>query len=151
MPNKDQRSPRDEVPSGSPDPTVGAVILGGNDETRLLLRGLLRLHRYRVLAEAPSAEALEPAREPLGRRVLILVSDGDDDDWARELVVARERQTGLLPLLIVPDTQAEMVARARAAGVLGILCRPFAIRDLISTVEVVSRGEERLPGAPGQR
>jgi len=151
MANNDHRSPRDAVPSGSPDPNIGAVIVGGNDETRLLLRGLLRLHRYRVLAEAPTAEELEPVDEPLGRRVLVLVADGDDDDWAAELVTARERQTGLLPLLIVPETQAELIARARAAGVLGILSLPFAIRDLISTVELVSRGEERYPAVPGQR
>jgi len=133
------------------DPNVAAVIVGGNDETRLLLRGLLRLHRYRVLGEAKTAEALEPVDEPMSRRVLVLVSDAEGEDWSSELATARERQTGLLPLLLVPETDPEIVARARAAGVLGVLSRPFAVRELVSAVEAVSRGEERFPVQPGQR
>jgi len=151
MPNHEPRSPQADVPSGRPAPSVGAVIVGGNDETRLLLRGLLRLHRYRILCETPTAEGLDPVEDPQHRRVLVLVSDGDERDWAAELVTARQRQAGLLPLLIVPETSTDVVARARAAGVLGLLGRPFAIRELIAAVETVGRGEERYPADAGQR
>ncbi|MGP8072550.1 MAG: hypothetical protein ACLPZM_05425 [Thermoplasmata archaeon] len=144
-------TPRTEVSAGRPDPPVDAVIVGGNDETRLLLRGLLRLHRYRVLGEARTAEELDPADDVMRRRVLVLVSDGEEETWPGELAVARERQTGLLPLLIVPEIQRELVTRARAAGIRGILSRPFAIRELISAVETVGRGEERFPSDTGQR
>ena len=129
---------------GRPTPTLDTVIVGGNEETRLLLRGLLRLHRYRVLGETRSAQDLDPSEDPRLRRVLVLVADSDGTEWSAELAIARERQAGLLPLLVVEEVGPELVDQARAAGVLGLLARPFAIRDLISTVESVGRGEERL-------
>ncbi len=156
MPNNDHRGQRAEAPSGpggsdDPSPNVEAVIVGGNDETRLLLRGLLRLHHYRVRGEAASAEALDPVDGHVDRRVLILVADGDNEEWPVELSNARDRQPGLLPLLVVPESTPNLERRARAAGVHGILNRPFAIRDLISAIETVGRGEERFPTPGGQR
>jgi AmiR/NasT family two-component response regulator len=155
MAHNDRSAPRAEVPSGTTEPNLpravmDTVIVGGNDETRLLLRGLLRLHRYRVRGESRTADGLDPVEEAPGPRILVLVEDGEGPDWTDELVSARARQTGLLPLLIVPETSPDLVARARAAGVLAVLPRPFAIRDFIATVEAVSRGEERFPPAGGQ-
>jgi AmiR/NasT family two-component response regulator len=156
MPNNDQRAPRAEVPEGTseddePRPTAETVILGGNEETRLLLRGLLRLHRYRVCGEARTAEELDSVGDPRTRRVLVLVADHAGPDWADELVVARSRQVGLLPLLIVSEITPQVITDARAAGVVGLLGRPFAIRDLMAAVDSVGRGEERYPTPHGQK
>lgn len=156
MPNNDHRGQRAEAPSGSSgpgveSPNIEAVIVGGNDETRLLLRGLLRLHHYRVRGEAPSAEGLDPIDGHVDGRVLILVADGDNEEWPLELSTARDRQPGLLPLLVVPESSPNLELRARAAGCRGILNRPFAIRDLISAVETIGRGAERFPVPGGQR
>jgi AmiR/NasT family two-component response regulator len=147
MAEDQHRVPRGEGPSGTTDPTGAAgtadtVIVGGNDETRLLLRGLLRLHRFRVVGETRSAEELDPLAEPLGPRVLLLVVEGEGANWPEELATARERQSGLLPLLIVSQLTPDLESQARAAGVLRILARPFTIRDLIAAVESVARGEE---------
>jgi hypothetical protein len=151
--SNDELTPSAERPPGRPAagsdrPTVDVVILGGSEETRLLLRGLLRLHRHRVDREVRSAEGLDVREGDVGPpRVLILVADTESDDWARELIIARDRQGGLLPLLIVPDTSSELIARAKAAGVRGILSRPFAVRDLVRAVETVAAGGELFPGA----
>jgi AmiR/NasT family two-component response regulator len=156
MPNNDHRTPRAEVPSGPHGPngsssTVDTVIVGGSDETRLLLRGLLRLHHHRVRGEAATAEGLEPVESPAETRVLILVIEGEGEEWPLELASARDRQPGLRALLIVPESTPQLESRARAAGVHGILNRPFAIRDLIAAVEAVGRGEERFGGPLPQR
>jgi DNA-binding NarL/FixJ family response regulator len=87
--------------------------------------------------------------ESTSARVLILVADGDREEWPHELRTALERQPGLLPLLVVQDVTPELVARARRMGIRGILNRPFAIRDLVSSVEAIARGEELLAGGPG--
>jgi DNA-binding NarL/FixJ family response regulator len=125
------------------------VIVGGSEETRLLLRGLVRLHHHRVVGESATAQGLEALPPNASPRVLILVADGDGEEWPHELGLALERQPGLLPLLIVPDLTPDLVARARRLGVRGVLNRPFAIRDLVSAVEAVARGEELLAGGPG--
>ena len=41
-------------------PTLSAVVVAGDEETRVLLRGLLRLHHFRVDGEAEGAtQAIE--------------------------------------------------------------------------------------------
>jgi DNA-binding response OmpR family regulator len=128
---------------------VVTIIVGGTEETRLLLRGLIRLHHHRVLAEAGSADALGPADPNDPAQVLILVGDGDGDEWPHELAAARAVQPGLLPLLIVTERTPDLIARARRMGVRAVLNRPFAIRDLVSSVEAVARGEDILDRVPG--
>ncbi|MCI4364761.1 MAG: hypothetical protein L3K10_01665 [Thermoplasmata archaeon] len=110
---------------------------------------MIRLHHHRVTGEVGSAESLASVEEADPPRVLILVADGEGELWPHELGVARARQAGLLPLLIVPETTPDLLARARRLGVRAILNRPFAIRDLVSAVEAVARGEELLAGGPG--
>jgi DNA-binding NarL/FixJ family response regulator len=126
------------------------VILGGSEETRLLLRGLLRLHHHRVAHEVRTADGLELRDDATQARVLILVVDSDSEDWTRELAIARDRQAGLLPLLVVPESTVEMVRRAQTAGVRGILTRPFAVRDLVHAVETIAGGGELFP-PPSER
>jgi DNA-binding NarL/FixJ family response regulator len=145
----DQSVPRAEGPIGSTDgstdrPSVSTIILGGTEETRLLLRGLVRLNRHRVLAEAASADQLPAIEPPDTPTVLILVGDGEGDDWPHELAGVRERVPGLEALLLVPERTPDLIARARRMGVKAVLNRPFAIRDLVSSVEAVARGEDIL-------
>ncbi len=145
---------RAEVPAGRTEPpverrTVATVIVGGTEETRLLLRGLIRLHQHRVLAEKSTADELDPADPTDPAQVLILVADGQGDEWPHELATARTHQPDLLPLLIVTERTPDLIARARRMGVKAVLNRPFAIRDLVSSVEAVARGEDILDRVPG--
>jgi AmiR/NasT family two-component response regulator len=143
--SNDESTPSAEGRSAAGGTQAEVVILGGSDETRLLLRGLLRLHHHRVDREVRTAETLEPRPPGTTPRVLILVADTESDDWSRELVTARDRQPGLLPLLVVPEASPRLVERARAVGVRGILTRPFAVRDLVGAVATLIRGGERFP------
>jgi len=154
MRRNDESMPRAEVPTGRTAPVVdrpkiATVIVGGTDETRLLLRGLVRLHHHRVLSEKATAEELDLGVPDDPAQVLILVADGEGDEWTHELAAARERQPSLLPLLIVPERTPDLIARARRMGVKGVLNRPFAIRDLVASVEAVARGEDILDRVPG--
>lgn len=141
--------PTKQPPTPAPGSAGSTVIVGGSDETRLLLRGLLRLYHYRVEGEVPRAEFLKPAPAGGEGRVLILVVDGPGDEWPSELATARERQPSAQPLLIARGVSAQFESTARSAGVRGILYHPYAIHDLISTVEAVRRGELRFaPNLP---
>jgi AmiR/NasT family two-component response regulator len=151
--------PRAEVPTGRTEPTVerpkvATVIVGGTEETRLLLRGLIRLHQHRVLGEASTADELDPVDPNDPAQVLILVADGEGDEWPHELLTSRIHQPNLLPLLLVTERTPDLISRARRMGVKAVLNRPFAIRDLVSSVEAVARGEDildRVPGPPRPR
>jgi AmiR/NasT family two-component response regulator len=154
MRRNDESLPRAEVPTGRTAPSldrtvVSTIIVGGTEETRLLLRGLVRLHQHRVLAETGSADSLGPADPSDPARVLILVADGEGDAWPHELAAARESQPEALALLIVAERTPELIARARRMGVRAVLNRPFAIRDLVASVEAVAQGEDILDRVPG--
>jgi|HubBroStandDraft_1064217.scaffolds.fasta_scaffold360678_2 DNA-binding NarL/FixJ family response regulator len=152
----DERVPTAEGPGGRTDATddhliVSTIILGGTEETRLLLRGLVRLNRHRVLAETATADQLVMANPSDPSSVLILVADGDSDEWPHELATARQRQPTLRTILLVPERTPELIERARRMGVKGVLNRPFAIRDLVASVEAVARGEDILDRVPEGR
>lgn len=120
-------------PSGAP-----AVVLGGSEDTRLLLRGLLRLHRHRVLLESPTRDALD--RLPPSPEVKILVFDvGAEkaDAWANELSSLLRARSDLRALVILPGSDPGVETRARQAGARAVLVRPFAIRDFVEAVDSV--------------
>jgi len=123
------------VPPTAP-PGVPAIVLGGSEDTRLLLRGLLRLHRHRVLLEAPAGEGLD--RLPPSEETKILIFDtgtAKGDTWPEDLARALRGRTDLHPLVILPTPDPALEARARQAGAKSILVRPFAIRDFIQAVD----------------
>jgi len=126
--------PPPSTPSGAP-----AIVLGGSEDTRLLLRGLLRLHRHRVLLEAPIREGV--ARLPASSEPKILVLDAGTDKgeaWAEELSSLLKARPDLRALVILPSADPAVETRARQAGARATLVRPFAIRDFIEAVDGLS-------------
>lgn len=127
---------RPAVPSAPPPFSSPAIVLGGSDDTRLLLRGLLRLHRHRVLLEAPTREGL--AHVPVSPELKILVLDvGTDpgEGWSEALGEALRSRSDLRALVILPSADPALETRARQAGARATLVRPFAIRDFIEAVD----------------
>lgn len=123
-----------------PAPVLPAILLGGNEDTRLLLRGLLRLHRHPVLLEAPSPEGI--GRLPRSDEVKILVMDVDtarDAKWADELSGILEGRPDLRAVVIFPSPDVALDSRARAAGARAVLVRPFAIHDFVEAVDSAGR------------
>jgi DNA-binding NarL/FixJ family response regulator len=130
--------PQTVSPSAAP-----AVILGGSEDTRLLLRGLLRLHRHRVLLETPSPEGLEGLPASPEPKVLILdAGPKTDNSWAELLASVLERRADFRALVILPASDPALESRARAAGAQAVLVRPFAIREFVEAVDSVGAVSE---------
>ncbi len=108
-------------------PTPTALVVAGDEETRVLLRGLLRLHHFRVDGEAEGAvQALELLRN---HRPTLLVVDINLAEGSANALLAQARS-------LVPSLRTILVAPASrpppANGNLGAdvtLLRPFRIRQ----------------------
>jgi len=125
-------------PAATPPNTAPAVLLGGSEDTRLLLRGLLRLHRHRVLLEAPTREGID--RLPPSPETKILIMDAGSssgDQWADELSSTLHSRTDLRALVILSRADPALETRARQAGAQAVLVRPFGIHDFVEAVDSV--------------
>lgn len=114
--------------------TSNVVIVGGSDETRLVLRGLLRLHQHRVLGEARAPEAafdlLAKAPDP----VLLLDAEVDQPSWTDFVSEARRRYPAARIVLLTGSRSARVDSQAKALGVSALVRRPFAIQELLNAV-----------------
>jgi len=119
-------------------------VLGGSEDSRLLLRGLLRLHRHRVLLEGPTHEGIDRVPPSPEAKVLVLdAGTGKGNDWLAELAAALRGRSDLSAVVILPSADAALEARARQAGAKAVLVRPFAIRDFIQAVDSVGTSSPR--------
>ncbi len=115
------------------------MLLGGSEDTRLLLRGLLRLHRHRVLLEAQAPEGIERLPASPETKVLILDAGSKADcTWAEDLSSVLKNRSDLRALVILPTSDPTLETRAREAGARGVLVRPFAIHDFVEAVDAVA-------------
>jgi DNA-binding NarL/FixJ family response regulator len=142
--------PAGPAPSGSPvRPALTRIVLmGGSAEDRLLLRGLLRLHRHRVAAEIPAADDLHEMVASDERKVLIFLIGAGGSDWWGDLSDALAKDPRLTAIVLTSSRSPEFDRRAAEAGARAVLQRPFTVKDLIATVEAVARDENPLAG-PG--
>jgi DNA-binding NarL/FixJ family response regulator len=124
--------------------------MGGTPDDRLLLRGLLRLHRHRVAAEIPAVDALRDLVPSDERKVLIFQVDPTGAGWCDDLAAALARDPSMLAVVLTRGRSPEFDRRATGAGARAVLQRPFTVRDLVATVEAVGRGENLL-GTPALR
>ena len=135
--------PSSETPTGAAAPTetapevnpLFAAVIARSDETRLLLRGLLRLHGRRVIFEGASADGLGDVPVTPEQIVLLLDADSLENDWERELRAALGVRPGLRSILIAGDASAAFEGRARAAGAVRVLVRPFAIAQFVRALQ----------------
>lgn len=130
---------------------ANVVIVGGTEETRLLLRGLLRLYRHRVVADGPKFDAL--GRIPADAQPSVAVVDIDLDDAPRtsEMAHALRAHPSLKVLLLTSERGPRVESRARELGVERVVLRPFAVHDLMEAVEAVAHdGAVRAGGTPSR-
>ena len=113
---------------------TNVIIVGGSDETRLLLRGLLRLHRQRVLGEGTTASYLSNLPVPPEPSVLLLDVDLEEAEWLTAIRAAVERCKGLRAILLTPSRSPRVEELARQAGITALVRRPFAVHELIEAV-----------------
>ena len=126
---------------------ANVIIVGGSDETRLLLRGLLRLHRQRVMGEGTTPEFLNTLSTPTEPTVLLLDVDLEVPEWRAAIRHTIDRIDSLSGVLLTPSRSSRVEELARQAGITRLVRRPFAVHELIEAVSPES-GASPPPGAP---
>jgi len=139
----DRRSPRDDVlMTGSPtDAAKPHRVLIAEDEAliRLDLAEMLREEGYEVVGEAGDGQEAVELAERLNPDLVIMdvkMPRRDGIDAAAEIAQKR-----IAPIVVLTAfSQRELVERARDAGAMAYLVKPFSITDLIPAIELaVSR------------
>lgn len=106
-----------------------AVVVAGDEETRVLLRGLLRLHHFRVEGEAEGAtHALELLRD---HQPFLMVVDMNLAEGSPTALVgsARSIVPNLRIILVAPASRPPAPAPDPAHRADVVLLRPFRIRQ----------------------
>jgi DNA-binding NarL/FixJ family response regulator len=129
-----------------------AIVVAGDEETRVLLRGLLRLHHFRVEGEAEGAtHALELVRD---RRPALMVADVNLAEGSSAALVADARalQPNLRVILVAPASRPPSPAPNPAHRPDVVLLRPFRIRQFAEALGPPSLAREGSAiGPPSQR
>jgi CheY-like chemotaxis protein len=105
-----------------------AVVVAGDEETRVLLRGLLRLHHFRVLGEAEGcSQAVQLIQE---RRPSLLMADVSLSEGSIQSLIrdARNLTPTLRIVLVAPASRPPPVSDAKTRPD-AILLRPFRIHQ----------------------
>lgn len=114
--------------SGPPDGATTAIVVAGDEETRVLLRGLLRLHHVRVEGEA---EGVSHALELVGaRRPGLMVADVNLAEGSPTALIsdARAIHPALRVILVAPASRPPSLPEGMHRPDV-VLLRPFRIRQ----------------------
>lgn len=122
---------------GEANPST-AIVVAGDEETRVLLRGLLRLHHFRVDGEAEgSTEALELIRHH--RPALLVVDVNLAEGSATSLLQqARSLVPTLRTILVAPSSRPPPAGTGPSVDV--VLLRPFRIRQFADALTPAASG-----------
>jgi len=125
-------------------PTAARRVLIAEDEAliRLDLAEMLREEGYQVVGEAGDGQEAVELAESLRPDLVIMdvkMPRRDGIDAAAEIAAKR-----IAPVvLLTAFSQRDLVERARDAGAMAYLVKPFSISDLVPAIEVaVSRFQE---------
>ena len=125
-------------------PAASATVLVVDDERtlRTVLRTRLKLAGYRVLEADTGEDALSMLEREKPDVVLLDLRLPVIDGWG---VLEHLQARGQLPSLPVVVVSAhggpEIVGKARAFGCRAVLQKPFALRELVSTLDSILTGE----------
>jgi DNA-binding NtrC family response regulator len=113
------------------------AIGGSNDEIRILLRGILRLHRYPVAGEAMSPGDL--GRLPSDTRILIydVARSGDVAPWTESVSALTRDNPGIQVLALLPYGSEGNRTEAERTGALATLVKPFKVQDLLRSIDAL--------------
>ncbi|MGP5586547.1 ANTAR domain-containing response regulator [Glutamicibacter ardleyensis] len=131
-----------KIPSKAP--TSARRVLVAEDETliRLDIVEILRSEGYEVVAEVDNGQsALEKARELKPDLVLMDVKMPVMDGITAAEAIVKERIAPVV--LLTAFSQKELVERAREAGAMAYVVKPFTPADLTPAIEIaISRNDE---------
>lgn len=120
--------------SGDLGSVSSAIVVAGDEETRVLLRGLLRLHHFRVDGEAEGAtQATELVR--VHRPTLLVVDTNLAEGSVPPLVAsARALVPGLRVILVAPASRPPVLPTDPTQRPDTVLLRPFRIRQFAESL-----------------
>jgi AmiR/NasT family two-component response regulator len=130
------------VTSGSESRSTRVLIAEDEALIRLDLREMLEEEGFEVVGEvADGASAVRLARELSPDLVILDVKMPVMDGIEAAEEISRERLAGIL--ILTAFSQRELVERARRAGALAYLVKPFQKHDLLPAIEIaISRFRE---------
>ncbi len=134
---------RPATPSGPP-PSTTAVIVAGGEETRVLLRGLLRLQHFLVVGESEgSTEGLQLVRQH--RPGLLLIETNLSEGSATALLRGAREFLPRCRLVVIGtlDREGERPSESVADAVLR---KPFRIAEFARAI-----GRDDGSAGPGAR
>lgn len=112
---------------------IPAVLWVPDDDVRLLLRGILTLHRHPVVLELSSSEALR-RWDPTPIALLIVDAVSGAGRWREELAAALAARPELRAVVLLPHDDGALRREAEALGARATVVRPFAVRDLLGAI-----------------
>jgi AmiR/NasT family two-component response regulator len=137
-------SPTPDTPT--PDPTSRRVLIAEDEALiRLDLREMLEEEGYDVCAEAGDGQTAVELAERLRPELVILdVKMPVLDGIAAAERIARQR---IAPVIILTAfSQRDLVEKAREAGAMAYLVKPFQKKDLLPTIEMALSRYRELVG-----
>ena len=134
------------IGSGGPNGLKHVVIVGGTEETRLLLRGLVRLHHHRVVAEGPSPDTLQEIPPEPADPILLIDADLGEARWAQPIGALLGARPTIRAILITASRSPQVETQARGLGVSQLLHRPFAVHELVEALDLPAGGPEPPAG-----
>lgn len=131
--------------SGTLGSTSTAIVVAGDEETRVLLRGLLRLHHFRVDGEAEGAtQAVELIR--VHRPTLLVVDANLAEGGLTSLVgQARALVPALRVILVAPASRPPSLSSEPPQRPDVVLLRPFRIRQFAEALVPPGAGGSPTP------
>ncbi|HEV2231263.1 MAG TPA: hypothetical protein VGS18_03660, partial [Thermoplasmata archaeon] len=121
-------------PMQAASPPTTAVVIAGDEEIRVLFRGLLRLHHFRVLGEAEDeGQGLELIRTH-NPGLLVVDTKLADGTIASLLSAARQIAPAMRAVLVAPHAPgSENGAEGHPDA---LLQRPFRVREFALAIGV---------------
>lgn len=130
-----QRPSSDATPPSAAVPAIRVVIAEDEALIRLDLAEMLGEEGYEVVGEAGDGQEAVELAEALTPDLVIMdvkMPRRDGIDAAREIAEKR-----IAPIVILTAfSQRDLVERARDAGAMAYLVKPFSISDLIPAIEL---------------
>ena len=117
-------------------PSRPVLLVDADLDARTILRRLLEHHGYDALEAVDADGALAIARQ---RDVALIVSElyvkcGDDATCLVECVRADEALSGIPVLIVTTRAFGEDEERARQAGSVGYIVKPFSALDVMAKI-----------------
>jgi DNA-binding NarL/FixJ family response regulator len=113
-------------------PTLSAVVVAGPEETRVLLRGLLRLHHYRIVGEADGTTQGSALIGQSSPSVLVLDANVNEGSSVELVQECKRRWPGVRVVLVQHGTPPQIPEGGGSPDI--VLKRPFRIQEFAAAL-----------------